>query len=97
MNQVLSDEELQMQVVRVGIEAEAFMSTDFGKYLIDRAELHKAQHMQALYEAPPDDTRTNILTRIEISAADKFLEWLREAINSGRTAHMQIREGEALE
>ncbi len=95
MKEPLPPEELNMQLIRLGVEAEAFMGSELGEYLKDRAELHKLQHMQLLYEASPEDKKANVINRIEISAADKFIEWMNEAVNSGRTAHMQLRASEA--
>jgi len=86
----IGGEDLVLDTARLGIEAEAFLSSNLGRYMMERAALHREQYLELLYRSAPSDTKENILHRIEISAATKFLEWLNEAINSGKTAHMQI-------
>lgn len=84
-------DEIKLKVARVGIDAEVFKRSDFGKYLIAQAEREIKEETQILVGLAPDDTKGNTDSRNKIHVANMFLTWLDQAIGSGHLATDQLR------
>lgn len=79
---------------RLGIEAEAFMKSSLGRYLVSTAEEQIRVLTEDLIQADSDDAKVNRDIRNDIHVCKMFLTWIEEAIDSGRLAEAQIRENE---
>jgi len=93
----MNPEEIALETAKLGIEAESFLSSSLGKYLMDRAELHIMEHTAKLVVASPDDIKANTDCRVQIEIAQLFQEWLVELVNAGHMATNQIHEMESFE
>lgn len=92
---ILNDPDIE--VARLGIEAEAFIRSNFGKYVTRRIEEHVTAHTAKLVDADPDDVKVNRDLRNEIRLCQMLEEWIVEAVNSGRLATRALHERDALE
>lgn len=90
-------EQMQMEAARLGIEAEAFLSSNLGRYLMERADLEIDKLTQELINLDPTNIADNTRVRNGIRVCYDFKDWLAEAVNSGRVAHRNILESEAID
>lgn len=88
-------DDLQLEVARLGVEAEAFMHSHVGRYLLERADHEIEINMVKLVEVDPGDYKANREIRNKIHVAKMFKDWIAEAIASGRVAHEAMMEQEA--
>lgn len=93
MNIDHNDQELV--TVRLGIDAEAFLASELGKHLMQRAEDDIEDATAALIGIAPDDVRGNTMLRNRIYVARQFKHWMIEAIQQGRAAYDRIKDQEA--
>lgn len=84
-------DEIKIKVARVGIDAEVFKRSDFGRYLVAQAEREIKEETQILVGLDPYDTKSNRESRNKIHVASMFLTWLEQAIGSGQLATDQLR------
>jgi len=92
----MDEERHGLRMAKIGVEAEAFHRTLFGKYLIERAdELIEAQTVR-LIQCRIDDKACNIEARNGIQLGALFKQWLQDAIEEGQAAHMQLKQEDAL-
>lgn len=89
--------DLTLETAKLGIEAEAFLRSSLGRYMVDRADMEIERAMVELVEADPEDARLNREIRNRIHVAKQIKQWIGEAINSGRVAHENLIEREALD
>lgn len=73
--------------VQLGIEAEAFVHSKLGRYLIGRAEDERQRALEALATADPEDAKTIRQLQNQQWRANTVLGWLAEAIETG--AHLE--------
>lgn len=78
--------DLEMKVAILGIDAEGFLRTPLGIYLLDRADLDITRYMDELVDASPSDLEKNTELRNKIGVCLAFKGWIAEAIQSGRIA-----------
>lgn len=89
----MEDDEL-MSLAKMGIDAEDFIRSPLGKFLIKKAEAEINDATEDLIMADPDDVKANTEIRNRIHVARMFVVWLSESVNIGRVAHDQMREME---
>jgi hypothetical protein len=90
-------EMMQLDAAKLGIEAEGFLASSLGRYLVERADLEIEKLTETLIWLSPSDITANTDVRTEIQVCIKFKQWLIEAINSGRVAARNIQESEAVD
>lgn len=91
-------EQLQEDMVRraeIGIEAESFLRSRLGKHLLRKADEERANWLDRLIEADPEDAKLQRSIRLELKAIDSTIKWLMEAINAGDSAREQLSTLEA--
>ena len=93
----VTQREYDMQMAKLGIEAEAFKHSALGHYLYDRADIEKEQAIKELISIDDDDVKLNRKYRNKIKVVDMFMQWIDEAINSGNAAAANIEAEEAEE
>jgi len=81
---------------RIGIDAEAFARSDFGKYLMQKAYSEIAAATDELISADAEDAKANRELRNQIHVAKMFLTWLDEAVHVGRKSYEELQELEDL-
>lgn len=91
-----NDNEL-LSVARLGIDAESFVNTPLGKFMMGKARDEEASAMAALVDADPDDVKANRDIRNQIHVARMFATWIGDAITIGHQAHQQLQEIDDLE
>lgn len=96
MNEADTMDAIQIETARLGIEAEAFLRSALGRYLIDRADMDIDTAMVELVSVDPGDYKANREVRNKILIAKQFKQWLGEAIVSGQVATDNISEEDAL-
>lgn len=81
-----------LRAIDFGFEVEAFLKSDIGQYLINRAEGEIETAVEELKHVEPEDTTAvrNIQTRIKV--AESVLYWLAEAISAGNLAQQELHE-----
>lgn len=75
-----------LQIAQLGVEAEAFKSTNLGRYLFQKAD---DEIIEALHElARVDPTNVKRITELQNQSyrANSFMTWIDEAIESGNFA-----------
>jgi len=81
-----------LSIARMGVDAEAFVRTPLGKFLVSKADREIAAATDELVAADPEDVKKNRDLRNRIHVANMFVTWLRDAIEIGRAAHDQLSE-----
>jgi len=93
----MTDDEAQLNTARLGIEAEAFIRSPLGKYMLEKAELLIEQATMDLIECQPDDIARNTKYRNKITVGALFKQFLHEAKVNGDIATQQIQQDEDLQ
>ena len=83
------------EVARFGIEAEKFLMSDLGRYMIARAEAERGKAINQFKEVDPANSAEVRKLQEAINLPDRIVRWLAEAIENGRVAHDHIRAEEA--
>lgn len=81
-------------VVKMGIEAERFLNSDLGKYLIERAEHDREKAISEFKACNVSDPAAVGKIRDAILIPDKVIAWLTEAIQVGYVQHEELRKAE---
>jgi hypothetical protein len=84
------DLDFDMQKAQLGIEAEAFLQGNLGRYLLERAEVEIDLRTAELVKADPEDSKVNRELRMHIQKAQLFKTWLKELVSAGRLAEDRI-------
>lgn len=88
----LSDD-AQFQEARLGLQCQAFISSDVGRYLVGRAEGEIEQYRDQMEQADPtNDAPGTAKVLLEIRIRRLLLTYLADAIHNGRAAEAEIRE-----
>jgi hypothetical protein len=89
-----SDDELLVAEARLGVEAETFLSSDLGQYLLGRAELEEQEALRRLSQVDPHDWKAVQAAQQKLSMARLVPGWIRDAIQNGRVAYLQLETEE---
>ena len=85
---MMPDDEL-LSMARMGIDAESFMRTPLGKFLLKKA-------IEELIDVDPTDVKEATAIRNRIHVARMFKVWMSDAITIGHSAHDQLKELEGM-
>lgn len=94
MNDEGQVEDLLLTEARIGIEAEQFLRTSVGQYLIGRAELEEREALESLGEVDPENAKAVREAQFRLQVARAVPRWLSDAIQSGRIAQTVIEAEE---
>ena len=83
-----------LKAVDLGFQAEAFLRSDIGRYLVSRAEAQIEEAVEVLKEADPEDPKTIRALQNTIAVAESIQYWLADVIQQGENAQQQLHEGE---
>ncbi|MGL4230972.1 MAG: hypothetical protein ACRDAM_20540 [Casimicrobium sp.] len=79
------------RTITLGMDADAFLSTNVGRALIARAESQIQAAMEELIEVSPTNTETIRKLQFEAQLGHRFQLWLRDMIQEGQNAENQYR------
>lgn len=83
-----------LKAVDLGFQAEAFLQSDIGRYLVSRAEAQTEEAVEALKQTDPEDPKTIRALQNTIAVAESVQYWLADVIQQGENAQQQLHEGE---
>lgn len=80
--------------VALGIEAESFLSSGVGRFLVDRAETEVEQAINALKVADPADIEGIRKLQNMIHRGESIQYWLAECIQAGFNAEELLNQSD---
>ena len=83
-----------LKVIDFGFEVQAFLESNIGKYLTQRAEGEVDEALEALKQADPTDAEAIRALQSRIARAESFLYWLGEAYQEGISAQQNLHNEE---
>ena len=89
--------DMEVRQAQLGIDAEVFLRSNLGQYMMERANLEIEEVTMELVNASPSDLETNTTCRNRIGVCNAFKVWLREVVHTGRVAENAILESDALD
>ena len=83
-----------LQQIDLGFQVEAFLQSDIGRYLVQRAEAQVEEAVEKLKRCSPEDSAQIRAIQHTIQVAESIQYWLAEAIQSGLNAQQQLHDQE---
>jgi len=80
---------------KLGIDAERFISSDVGKYIIAKAEHDANEAINKMKTVNTADSDAVSKIQSDLLIPDKIINWLSEVINEGQACEYQLREIES--
>lgn len=80
------------QQIAFGLDVQAFMQSDMGKYLTDRANNDREAALEALKSADAEDPKAIRKLQNNAICAENFLLWMGEAVAEGMNAERAFIE-----
>ncbi|MEE8364192.1 MAG: hypothetical protein V3R76_00260 [Gammaproteobacteria bacterium] len=93
----VTQEQFRIIRARLGIEAESFERSHFGRYIFDRIDRDLDKFTQELVDEDPHNVEKCVEIRNNLQVRNLFGLWLREAIGSGLNAEQELKEEEISE
>ncbi|HXK61222.1 MAG TPA: hypothetical protein PLP42_15145 [Acidobacteriota bacterium] len=81
-----------LKTIDFGMEVEAFLQSDIGRYLVKRAESEVDSAVETLKEVDPEDAKSVRGLQNTIRVAESIQYWLADAIQSGMNAQVELYE-----
>lgn len=76
--------------VELGLDAELFLKSPVGLYLLRKAEEERTDALADLVDVAPNDTEAIRALQSQIKRADSLLFWLSDAIQAGINTQAQL-------
>lgn len=76
----------------LGKDAEEFLNTDLGRFMLARADAEEREALEALASVSPWRRRRIAQLQTQLWRARSFREWLTDLITTGRQALEQMEE-----
>ena len=86
-----------LSIAKMGVDAESFLQTPLGRFLMKKAKDEEAAALAELVDADPEDVKENREIRNRIHVVKMFRQWMTEAIEVGHAAHMHLKQLEDME
>ena len=87
-------EQRELQQIRAqvafGMDVEAFMQSQIGRYLQEKANADRDAAMEALIDVDADDPSAVRKLQMDARCATNVLLWLGEAVSEGQNAALQL-------
>ena len=90
----MTNQDETVAIIKLGIEAERFLNSDLGRYLIDRAEQDREKAIKDFKSCDLTDQSTVMRIRDAVLIPDKVVAWLTEVIQVGYVKHEELRQSE---
>lgn len=81
-----------LKTVDLGFQAQAFLESDIGQYLVKRAEAQVEEAVEDLKQSDPENPKGIRALQHKIHVAEQVLYWLAEVIQEGRNAEAELNE-----
>lgn len=93
----LKDRNAIQKRIAIGLDVQAFLNSDLGQHILDRARDEALEAMNALKQIAP--TKTDEIRELQntIYRAESFEGWLIEALDIGRVSEEQLELMESKE
>lgn len=78
--------------IAFGLDCKAFMDSQIGRYLTQRANEEIDKALQALKDADPEDAKAIRKLQNDAHCAENFLLWMGEAVTEGENAERTFIE-----
>lgn len=91
---IAPNREQTVKEIAIGLDAERFMQSDLGRYLLGRAQANVEEAMEGLKVADPDNAKEVRDLQNIVMVNEYFLYWLGEAITQGRAAEELLSQQE---
>jgi hypothetical protein len=79
-----------MGAVARGLDAQAFIEGDLGRWMIESSEKSRSELVEALVHCPPTDTTSIIRLQQEIWAIDHWKQEFANCITAGLAAEREL-------
>ena len=83
-----------LQQIDLGFQVEAFLQSDIGRYLVQRAEAQVEEAVEQLKRCNPENSAQIRAIQHDIQVAEDIQYWLAEAIQAGLNAQQQLHDQE---
>ncbi len=81
--------------VELGLDAQQFLGSKLGRYLVGCAQQEVKQAFVDFKAADPEDKKAITALQNRIWVAERFQQWIAEAIGNGTNAEHQIQQKES--
>lgn len=83
-----------LKQIDLGFQVEAFLQSDIGRYLVQRAEGEVEEAVEQLKRADPDNAAQIRAIQHTIHVAESIQYWLADAIQAGLNAQQELHDQE---
>ena len=90
--QMQDQAELRAILIENGDDAEKFLKSNFGNYILGQADLDAEQAKEALTTTDPEDTKVIRKLQNRIHRARSFENWIRDAIEKGNAEYIEFMQ-----
>ena len=80
-----------LRLIEKGIQVEAFISSDLGRYLLDRSNAEQKAALEQLGEVDPDDPKAIRRLQFNLQVAAGIQNWLADLVVEARNAEEAMR------
>ena len=87
----MSEIDSVFEVAKLGIEADSFVSSSVGQYLVGRAEQEANLALEKMKTADPTDAKVIREIQNELNLPDRVVKWLTDVIAEGHACEFQLR------
>lgn len=85
----------RLKIVETGIDAEAFVQSALGRYIVKRSEEERERAVTALIEADASDVNKVRALQLDIRVIDAAQQYIADAISEGQAMAEALVEEEA--
>lgn len=78
--------------VALGMDIEHFLQGPVGLYIVGRAEQQRAEALDKLAEADPEDPKAIRSIQNQIAIIDSIQQWIADALTDAEQAEKQLHE-----
>jgi len=80
----------KLAVVGIGIEAERFITSPLGRYIVNRAEQERERALEALVKADPHEVAQVQQLQNAVKVIDAVQQWIADAITEGAAMEQSL-------
>ena len=80
-----------IRLIDMGIQVEAFINSDLGRYLLDRSNAEQKAALEQLGSVDPDDPKAIRRLQFNLQVAAGIQNWLADLVVEGRNAEETLR------
>jgi len=80
-----------IRLIDMGIQVEAFINSDLGRYLLDRSNVEQNAALEQLGEVDPDDPKAIRRLQFNLQVAAGIQNWLADLVLEARNAEEALR------